>query len=58
MPSQAELDNVPPGDNKDAITWRFHRLPKLVYVAFVWGEQDKEDWRATNHLGNWPISFA
>ena len=58
MPSQAELDNLPNDENKDAVMSRFHRLPKLVYTAFVWGEQDKEDWRATNYLGNWPISLA
>ena len=46
MPPQEELDSR-------AMTTKtmFHRLPKLIYVPFVWGEEDKAVWRAMKHSG-------
>lgn len=51
MPKQDQLDSMPSVDDKTAITWSFHRLPKLVYVPFFWRDEDKEDWRMTRHSG-------
>lgn len=28
-----------------------HRFPKLIYIPFVWGEEDKAVWRAMKHSG-------
>ncbi|KAL8762048.1 MAG: hypothetical protein Q9184_001895 [Pyrenodesmia sp. 2 TL-2023] len=29
--------------------WGYQRLPKLVYVPFRWGEEDKTDWTLMSH---------
>ncbi|KAL8818362.1 MAG: hypothetical protein Q9223_002979 [Gallowayella weberi] len=29
--------------------WSFARLPKLIYVPFVWGESDKDVWDSLKH---------
>ncbi|KAL9035787.1 MAG: hypothetical protein Q9180_004664 [Flavoplaca navasiana] len=30
--------------------WAFHRRPDLVYLPFVWGKKDKDDWMGMKHI--------
>ena len=51
MPKQDELDSLPSVSSRDSLVWKFHRLPKLVYACWIWGEEDQGHWRMMKHSG-------
>ena len=51
MLSQEQIDKLAPGDKKTQIMYRFHQLPKLVYVPWAWTDEDYNQWWDMSHLG-------
>lgn len=38
--------------------WAYHRLPKLVYIPVIWGEEDRSVWRDMGQTGTLSTSLA
>lgn len=34
----------------------FHSLQQLLYIPFVWGQEDKDQWRALPYAGDVPVT--
>ena len=39
------------GNAKKKAIYTFFRLPKLIYVPFIWTEEDRQIWKAMTHAG-------
>ena len=39
------------GPDQEANACIYHRLPKLIYVPFAWGDEDQNIWREMKHQG-------
>ena len=47
-----DLAALPPRPERDLAVYSFYRLPQLVYIPFVWAEDDKRVWREMDHASS------
>ena len=61
MPHKLSRENIAKDPNRAEaakVVWGFHRMPKLLYVPFVWGPRDQAQWDAIPHDGELINAFA
>ena len=51
-----DLAAMPPRPERDLAVYSYYRLPQLVYIPFVWAEDDKSMWREMDHPSSSLIS--
>lgn len=51
MANAPKIHKKPKSRHKTTSVYLYNKLPKLVYVPFVWGKKDQELWWDMPHAG-------
>ena len=51
-----DLAAMPPRLERDLAAYSYYRLPQLVYIPFIWAEDDKSIWHEMDHPSSSLIS--